>query len=68
MKLQKWIVSREIDGEDKIDIGEVLTSMSGTETQAWDKAAHKYNLGKPYTIGWSLTARRDKIVDREVLK
>ena len=60
MKLQKWTVYKEIDGE-KTEIGEVKTGAEGTEVQAWNKAAHKYNLGRIYTIGWKLIVKKVKL-------
>ncbi len=61
MKLQSWTVYRKID-DVKIAIGEVKTGIDGTNKQAWDKAAHKYNLGRPYTIGWSLHVKKGGII------
>ena len=57
MKLQKWTVYKDIDGE-RTKIGEVKTGIDGTEKQAWDKAAHKWLLGKQYTIGWKMIVQK----------
>jgi hypothetical protein len=53
MNLQRWIVYKKEDGK-RVNIGTVVTNMEGTNEIAWNKAAHKYLLGKPYTIGWSM--------------
>ena len=62
MKLQSWIVYKKIDGEEE-DFGEVKTSVGACNEIAWNKAAHKYLLGKPYTIGWSMHVRKGEVVD-----
>jgi hypothetical protein len=63
MKLQTWTVYRDIDGITE-ELGEVATSLTGTKRDAWSKAAHKWLLGKRYSIGWKLIVEKGKI--REV--
>jgi hypothetical protein len=47
----------------KSDIGCVTTSLTATNEIAWDKAAHKYILGRPYTMGWSMHVKKESIVE-----
>ena len=65
MKVQRWTVYRKDEDGQKTDIGTVVTSLDASNEVAWNKAAHKYLLGKTYTIGWSMHVKKSEVEDLE---